>query len=208
MTERKGEAGEEASIAGLASQFGVDIGGEAVSRLGQFVALFARWNRSINLASVRSDHELVSRHLIDSFALAGLAGTGVRSAADVGSGGGLPAIPLAVLMPATAFTLFEPNRKKVAFLRTAVRELGLGGRVKVEAASVELPVPVAWSESFDLALSRATLAPSAWLVLGLALVPPGGRVAVFAAGDSGAGLPPAEGTRHYGEGRHLFLFRR
>ena len=208
MTEPKVEPAEQASIARLASDFGVDVEADAVARLGRFVALFAHWNRSINLASVRSDHELVSRHLIDAFALATLAGSAVVSAVDVGSGGGLPAIPLAVLMPATPFTLFEPNRKKVAFLRTAIRELGLGGRVKVEAASVEHPVPVALKGAFDLSLSRATLAPASWLELGLSLVSPRGRVAVFAAGDSGAGLPPAEAARDYGEGRHLLLFRR
>jgi len=196
------------SVAALASEFGVPTDRDALARLQSFVALFAKWNRSINLASLRSDEELVSRHVIDSFALAGLVGSSVETAVDVGSGGGLPGIPLAVLLPSTAFTLFEPNRKKVAFLRTAVRELGLGGRVLVQAESVAVPVAESWRGRFQLALSRATLAPPSWLEMGRDLVERDGRIAVFTAGDSGAGLPPAEQSHAYGEGRRLLLFRK
>jgi len=207
VSEAHAESGDAAAIESLAAEFAVPLNAEAAARLQAFVALFAKWNRSINLASIRSDRELVTRHLIDSFALASLVGGAVETAADVGSGGGLPSIPLAVLMPATAFTLFEPNRKKVAFLRTAIRELGLGGRVQVEAGALKIPVGPPWLGSFQLALSRATLAPPAWLELGRHLVRPDGQVAVFVAGDSGAGLPPPASARSYGEGRKLLLFR-
>jgi len=208
VTRRESEAEQDTDIATLASQFAVVADPAALARLRSFVVLFAKWNRSINLASVRSDDELIARHLIDSFALAALAGPSVESAADVGSGGGLPGIPLAVLMGATRFTLFEPNRKKVAFLRTAVRELDLGARVTIEAQAVEIPVAVPWRARFDLALSRATLAPPAWLELGRELVRPAGQIAVFTAGASGAGLPPTDVMSSYGEGRQLLLFRR
>ena len=200
-------AGQRGALDGLAAAFGVGLDDGALARLESFVALFLNWNRSINLASLRADDELVGRHLIDSFALAALVGTDVASAVDVGSGGGLPAIPLAVLLPSTTFELFEPNRKKAAFLRTAIRELALGSRVQVETQSVEAPVPESLRGRFELALSRATLAPPAWLSLGLHLVRPGGRVAVFAAGQSDAGLPQADAARSYGEGRRLLLFR-
>jgi len=208
VSELSGNSVGVDSVVALGSEFGVPTNPDVLARLQSFVALFAKWNRSINLASLRSDEELVSRHLIDSFALAGLVGSSVEAAVDVGSGGGLPGIPLAVLLPSTAFTLFEPNRKKVAFLRTAVRELGLGGRVLVQAESVAVPVAEAWRGRFQLALSRATLAPPSWLEMGRDLVGRDGRIAVFTAGDSGAGLPPAEQSRAYGEGRRLLLFRR
>jgi len=179
-----------------------------VGALGSFVALFLTWNRSINLASLDSVEELVARHLVDALALASMVGPEVGAAVDVGSGGGLPALPLACLLGATALQLFEPNRKKAAFLRTAVRELGLGGRVRIETEAVENPPAAPLRGRFDLALSRATLAPPSWLALGTQLVRAGGRVAVFAAGQSDAGLPVAESSLSYGEGRRLLLFRK
>ena len=208
MIDPAGSSDEGQAIAALALEFGVPLPEAALAQLRAFVALFVTWNRSINLASVRAGGELVSRHLIDSFVLAGLLEGGVGSAIDVGSGGGLPALPLAVLMTDTLFALCEPNRKKAAFLRTAVRELSLGGRVRVSTDPVEHPVQDPLRAGFDLALSRATFDPASWLALGSELVHPGGRVAVFAAGESGAALPPADVTKRYGEGRRLMLFRR
>lgn len=207
MSGTKGSSDQAKAISALASEFTVALDATALGQLQAFVALFTTWNRSINLASLRSEGELVSRHLIDSFALAALAGAGVGSAIDVGSGGGLPALPLAVLLGTTTFVLFEPNRKKAAFLRTAIRELSMGGRVRVETEAVDTPVAESLRGRFELALSRATLAPASWLALGRELIAPAGRVAVFAAGESGAELPPAELVRSYGEGRHLLLFR-
>src|SRR3569623_1030160 len=198
---------EAKAIAAVAAEFAVAVTPEMLSRLQAFVRLFHAWNRSIDLASLRSEDELIGRHLVDSFALASLCGPAVSSAVDVGSGGGLPASPLAVLLPSTAFMLIEPNRKKAALLRTAVRELDLGERVRVETVAVERPVGTELAGKFDLALSRATLPPPGWLELGRELVPTGGRVAVFAAGHSDAELPPADQARSYGEGRRLLLFR-
>lgn len=200
--------GSGVAIAALAETFDVPLDEAVRGRLEAFAALFIKWNQSINLASLKSEDELVTRHLADSFALAAMVGSDVSSAVDVGSGGGLPAIPLAVLLPSTSVVLFEPIRKKAAFLRTAVRELGLTGRVRVEAESVESPPAPALAARFDLALSRATLAPPDWLALGLGLVRSGGQVAVFAAGLSDSTLPPAAATRSYGDGRRLLLFRK
>lgn len=194
------------AIARVAETFGVPLPPEMVAALDSFVALFLRWNRSINLASLRGPDELVTRHLADSLALASLMRGDLGSAIDVGSGGGLPAIPLAVLLPRTPVDLYEPNRKKAAFLRTAVRELGLGGRVRVHAEAVETPPGPSLGGRYDLALSRATLPPPVWLALGRQLVRPGGRVAVFAAAQSDAGLPPPDRVLPYGEGRRLLLF--
>jgi len=195
-----------AEIARVAGEFDLTLDPAVHSSLRAFVALFLTWNRSINLASVRAADELVARHLVDAMALAAMVGRVVGTAIDVGSGGGLPAIPLAVLLGSTEFQLFEPNRKKAAFLRTAVRELALAGRVRIKTESVDDPPAPTLRGRFDLALSRATLAPPAWLALGRKLVRSGGQVAVFAAGHSDAGLPGASSSLSYGEGRRLLLF--
>jgi 16S rRNA (guanine527-N7)-methyltransferase len=101
----------------------------------------------------------------------------------VGSGGGLPALPLALLRPDLVIRLCEPIAKKAAFLRTAIRELKLADRVALEARRAEeLTEEVAGNvprELFDVATSRATFAPETWLALGRRLVRPGGRVFVL-----------------------------
>jgi 16S rRNA (guanine527-N7)-methyltransferase len=124
---------------------------------------------------------------------------------DVGSGGGLPAIPLALLRPELAFELCEPIAKKAAFLRTALRELDLGGRATVRTArgeTVAKEIEKGGPRAFDVAISRATLAPEKWLALGRRLVRPGGRVFVLTTPE----VLPALGDRDvYDDGRHALI---
>src|SRR5262249_12738822 len=115
-------------------------------------------------------------HFDDAFVLA-TALSGPAEVVDVGSGGGLPAVPLAVLRPALRLTLVEATAKKAAFLRTVVREPDLGDRASVDARRAE--ALVAAHASFDAALSRAALPPADWVDLGVRLVHPGGRVLVL-----------------------------
>jgi len=109
--------------------------------------------------------------------------------ADVGSGGGLPAIPLALLRgrEADRFTLVEATGKKVAFLRTAIREAGLLDRMRVDHRRMGEPRDEA--ATFDVATSRAMLAPAEWLALGRRLVRVGGSI--FCLGTVGLDVPPA-----------------
>jgi 16S rRNA (guanine527-N7)-methyltransferase len=196
---------EAGLIEEVARSFAVALTPDARASLVKFGDLFVTWNRSINLASLRAPEELVERHFADSFALVACA-RAPRSVIDVGSGGGLPAIPAAVLWPEARIDLFEPNRKKAAFLRTAARELGISGRVTIETSAVEVPVPALLGGRYDLAISRATMAPGQWLVLGRALIHPRGEVAVFAT-QADLGLPGRARTRDYGNGsRRLLVF--
>ncbi len=88
-----------------------------------YLALLARWNAVYNLTAVRDPREMLTRHLFDSLAVARYVGVGAM--ADLGSGAGLPGIPLALLDRTRRITLVESNGKKARFLRTAVRELTL-----------------------------------------------------------------------------------
>src|SRR6185295_9811748 len=106
----------------------------------------------INLTGARTLDELAADHLPDAFALAEAVPPGA-ALVDVGSGGGLPALPFAVLRPDVRLTLVEPRAKRVAFLRTAVRELGLAGEL-VAGHAADLP-----AGAFDVAASRATFPP-------------------------------------------------
>jgi 16S rRNA (guanine527-N7)-methyltransferase len=159
-----------------AAAVGVPLEEEAVSRLARFAELFLSWNERINLGGTMSSAELVERHFVDSFAASRFIPHRARLA-DVGSGGGLPALPLALVRPDLEIDMFEPTGKKVAFIRTAIRELGLKPRVSVHAERV---VSGAGRIVVDVAMSRATLAPPSWLELGRTLVATTGSVLVFA----------------------------
>jgi len=119
--------------AGLA-ELGLAPGADACEQLLDYVELLARWNAAYNLTAVREPGEMVTRHLLDSLAVAKL----VRgdSLADLGTGAGLPGIPLAILAPEREHTLIDSNGKKVRFLREVVRALALTN-VRVEQSRVE-----------------------------------------------------------------------
>ena len=133
-------------VAGL-STLGLAVAETAVERLLDYVELLERWNATYNLTAVRDPGEMVTRHLLDSLAVAPHV-TGA-SLADLGSGAGLPGIPLAIIAPEREVLLVDSNGKKARFLREAVRRLGLSG-VSVAEARVENV-----SGTFDCITARA-----------------------------------------------------
>jgi len=93
------------------------------ARLLAFLALLNKWNRAYNLTAVRDPKQMVSRQLLDSLSILPFVTT--DHLLDVGAGGGLPGIPLAVVRPDSRFTLLDSNSKKTRFLTQCVLELGL-----------------------------------------------------------------------------------
>jgi len=122
----------------------------ASERLMAYLRLLAKWNKTYNLTAIRDPLQAVSHHLLDSLAvlrdLSDCAGT----LADVGSGGGLPGIPIAIAEPARRVTLNDASEKKGAFLRQAVIELGLSN------ATVHIGRAQDWrpAEGFAVVISR------------------------------------------------------
>ena len=125
---------------------------DACDRLEEYLALLAKWNRTYNLTAIRDPLEMVSRHLLDSLSvLPHLPMSAGAALADVGSGAGLPGIPLAIARSEWRVTLNDSSQKKAAFLRQATIELGLSN-VEVQEGRVEAWRPAA---RFEVVISRA-----------------------------------------------------
>ena len=138
----------------------------AYERLLDYVELLAHWNATYNLTSVRDPADMVTRHLLDSLAI--LPYVQGDSLADLGSGAGLPGIPLAILEPARQHVLIDSNGKKTRFLREAVRTLALDN-VRVEQSRVEDA-----RGQFDCITARAFATLTDMLALGGHLLAPNG----------------------------------
>ena len=118
-------------------------------KLIAYLELLAKWNRIFNLTAIRDPLQMVSQHLLDS--LATLRELPAGRLADIGSGAGLPGIPIAIAEPERPVVLVDANQKKGSFLRQAVIELGLqNSAVHIERAETWHPV-----ECFAVVISRA-----------------------------------------------------
>jgi len=145
--------------------------------LRRYLDLLARWNRTYNLTAIRDPGEMVTLHLLDSLSMhAHMAG--VRRLADLGTGAGLPGIPLAIALPALEVTLVESNGKKARFLREAVRQLGLSNARVAESRAEAVDMPAA----FDAITARAMATLGDILAVGAHLLAPGGRLLAMKGG--------------------------
>ena len=118
-------------------------------RLLQFVQLLIKWNRVYNLTSVRKPDDIIARHILDSLVV--VSHLAARRVLDVGTGAGLPGIPLSLACPDSEFVLLDSNNKKIRFVRQAIADLGLDN-VTVEHCRVEDYRP---PQAFDVVISRA-----------------------------------------------------
>lgn len=130
-------------------QLGLDLAPDVQAQLLKFAGLLHKWNKVHNLTAIREPLKMVTHHLLDSLAVLPYVSGG--RLADVGSGGGLPGIPLAIEKPGLAITLLDSNHKKAVFLRQAVIDLGLKN-VEVVGERVEQFRP---EHLFDTVISRA-----------------------------------------------------
>ena len=118
---------------GLA-EMGVDLPPAAQEKLLAYAALLYKWNKTFSLTAMGEQERGVSHHLLDSLAI--LPHVPAGSLLDVGSGGGMPGIPLAIVHPELSVTLLDSNSKKTAFLRQAAIELALPN-ISVHCGRVE-----------------------------------------------------------------------
>lgn len=121
----------QARLAAGLEAMGIVLSGDQVERMIRYLLLLQRWNRAYNLTAVREPVEMVSRHLLDSLSV--LPYLGGDRVLDVGTGAGLPGVPLAIAAPQRRFYLLDSKGKKVRFLRRVVTELELTDVVVVQA---------------------------------------------------------------------------
>lgn len=181
-----------------------------VDQLGRFSALLARWNQVYNLTAVPAE-QTISHHFLDSLSILPWVGSPAELL-DVGSGGGLPGVPLALALPDTRVVLLDTNSKKTRFLEQVRIELGLAN-VEVATGRVEQH-----SGSFEVVTSRAfaSLADFAAMTAHL-LAPPGRALAMKGVIDPGEidevsalaiervielDVPGIDASRHLVELRH------
>jgi len=152
---------------------GLDLDAAAQAKLLAYLALLQKWNRTHNLTAIREPERMLTHHLLDSLAtLRHLPQATTLRLVDVGSGAGLPGIPLAIARPAWRVTLLDSNAKKGAFLRQAAAELPLPN-VEVAVTRAEDYFP---DRLFEVAISRALSDLGQFVGVAGHLVAPGGRL--------------------------------
>ncbi|ANB74418.1 16S rRNA (guanine(527)-N(7))-methyltransferase RsmG [Paraburkholderia phytofirmans OLGA172] len=159
MTVSQKGSGNEALAPLLASgvrELGLDLSDAQLGKLLDYVALLSKWNAVYNLTAIRDPRQMLIQHILDSLSIVPhLATRGVSSVLDVGSGGGLPGIVLAIVLPGWTVTVNDIVHKKTAFQAQAKAELGLAnlsvvtGRVETLQPGAEVPA------KFDVIVSRA-----------------------------------------------------
>jgi 16S rRNA (guanine527-N7)-methyltransferase len=154
-------------------ELGLPIGPDQQGLLLQYLLLLEKWNQVYNLTAIRDLTKMVAAHLLDSLSVVSrLSGDSVL---DVGSGAGLPGIPIAVAKPMCEVTLLDSNHKKAAFLRQAVADLAL------KNANVVCERVESWAapKEFDVIISRAFSDLNEFVSLTGRLLAPGGVIAAM-----------------------------
>lgn len=194
-------------ISAGAARYGIKLESGQVELLWRYLDILERWNAKMNLTGVERG-DFVERHIWDSLVFL-LAGINVRGrVADVGSGAGLPGIPLSIVVDNLQVTLIEARRKRCEFLEATVQELGLQDRVKVVLGRAEqlasarpLAKVESLRESFDCVVCRALASPTECLEYTLPLVRSGGGVIVSTGKkESGVFALPSKFARDLGAG--------
>ncbi|WP_296251506.1 16S rRNA (guanine(527)-N(7))-methyltransferase RsmG [Pseudomonas sp. UBA4194] len=135
-----------------ARQLGIELSEQQQEQLLGYLALLIKWNKAYNLTAVRNPDEMVSRHLLDSLSILAHLGDGT-SWLDVGSGGGMPGIPMAIMFPHKQITTLDSNGKKTRFQTQVKLELKLDNlqaiHSRVEAFRPEQPFAGIVSRAFS-----------------------------------------------------------
>jgi 16S rRNA (guanine527-N7)-methyltransferase len=185
VPDRPAEPDRAGALVAAAGSLGVTLSPAQAERLLAFAAMLERANKAINLVSRQDVARLVPRHLLDSLSVAPLLPAG--RVMDLGTGGGLPGVPLAIAREDVRFTLVDRSERKIRFVSRAVRELGLDNVTVLCGDAVELTLA-----PFDAVVSRAVTSPGRlWAMAEPRLAAGGIVVVMYRADDQGGDGAPA-----------------
>jgi 16S rRNA (guanine527-N7)-methyltransferase len=150
---------------------------ETSEKFAAYLTLLQKWNAKTNLTAIRDEEGILNRHFLESSLCASILGStalsaGIHTLLDFGSGAGFPGIPIALMRPEIQVTLAESQNKKAAFLREAVRVLGLNTKVHTARAE-ELDT------QFDCVTLRAVDNMAAAIPAAIQLLKPEGQIAIL-----------------------------
>jgi 16S rRNA (guanine527-N7)-methyltransferase len=169
-------------LQGQLSEMGIVLGGETVEKLLAFLDGLLHWNKKVNLTAITEPQAAIEKHLVDSLTLLPLL-NGSERLLDLGSGGGLPAIPLKIACPGLQVLSVDAVEKKIAFQRHIARQLNLKNFQAHHGRAESLPDNPLWAGGFDLVVSRAFTSLPAFAALALPCLAPGGRIVAMKGGD-------------------------
>jgi 16S rRNA (guanine527-N7)-methyltransferase len=171
------------AVGAALTHLGVSATNDRIERLALYAEEISRWNRRVNLTGAKTALQFIEGPLFDALTLMPvLAATGAL--VDVGSGGGLPGVPVAVLRPEISVSLVEPRARRTVFLRHIVHQLGLDAEV-LECRSDDLA-----GRTWPAAVAQAVWEPGEWVRRSIELVRPGGAVYVLSSSEvTDADLP-------------------
>ena len=158
----------EKMLADGAQALGIELSSVQQQQLLDYVGLLNKWNKAYNLTAVREPAEMVVRHLLDSLSV--LPHVQATEIVDVGTGAGIPGIPLAIALPALKVTLLDSNGKKTRFAKQAALELGLANVEVVQARAEQ------YRNATPQVISRAFASLPDMLEVAGPLLAPGGRM--------------------------------
>ncbi len=174
-------------------QLGLALDERRVDALLEYLALLQKWNRAFNLTAVREPREMVVKHLLDSLAVTPWFDGG--HVLDIGSGAGLPGIPLAIAQPDRRFDLLDSNGKKTRFMHEAARRLGLGNVAVIHSRIEDLRAP---EGGYDIVTARAFASLGEIVALAAPLLHPGGKILALKGrphADELSAVPDGHATR-------------
>lgn len=135
-------------------QMGIELAVDVQQKLLTYVALLAKWSKAYNLTTVREPEQIIKLHILDSLSVLPYLDD-ITSALDVGTGAGLPGIPLAIARPNISFKLLDSQQKKIIFVQHVITSLQLTNVVATQQRIESLQVSSPVDPGFDVIMSRA-----------------------------------------------------
>ncbi len=180
-----------------AARFGIGFDTDDTDRMGLFLAMLLETTKQFNLTAITDPADAWHKHVFDSLTLMPwISAAAARRIADIGSGGGLPGIPLAISLPATKFVLMEATGKKVDFLKEAVLSLALTNVTVVNDRVETIGRDDAHRERYDMVIARAVGRLAVVAELAVPLTRVGGNVLAIKGGRATGEIKEAKRALH------------